>query len=58
LKEAIRYNDSASTGAAATSRELIEIRRQMGPEEVARFDAQLASEQRKMLAIAKQAVTL
>jgi hypothetical protein len=52
------YNNPASTSADATSRELTEIRRQMEPEEAARFDIQLDNEQRKMLAIARQAVTL
>jgi hypothetical protein len=47
------YNNPASTSADATSRELTEIRRQMGPEKAARFNIQLDNEQRKMLAIAR-----
>jgi hypothetical protein len=35
------HDDPASTSVDFTSRELIEICRQMGPEEYARFDAQL-----------------
>jgi hypothetical protein len=57
-EEADTYNASAYKDAESTTQELIEARRQMGPEEGARFDTQLYNEQRKMLAIAKQAVAL
>jgi hypothetical protein len=52
------YNDAAYISINFASRELIELRRQMGPEEGARFNVQLGSEQRKILAVAKQTLML
>jgi hypothetical protein len=52
------YNDAAYISIDFASRELIELRRQIGPEEGARFNVQLGSEQRKILAVAKQTLML
>ena len=56
--ERITYEDPVRTAAESTALELASIRRQMEPEEGARFDAQLQNEQCKLLEIGKRVVAL
>ena len=57
-EERITYKDPVRADAESTSQEIIDIRRQLGPEEGARFDIQLQAEQRKLLQISRQALAL
>ena len=57
-EERIAYEDPLRADAESVGQEIIHIRRQMGPEEGVRYDAQLLGEHRKMVEIGKQALAL
>jgi hypothetical protein len=57
-KERIMYDDPIGTNAESIGQKIINLRRQMGPGEGVRFNAQIQVKQRKLIEINKQAVVL
>jgi len=52
-EERIPYKDPIRADAESTRQEITDIRRQIGPEEGARFDIQLQAEHLKMIEISR-----